>query len=282
MKIRNAINVHDMGELSLPTGEKLLERKLLRGEAAWMLGRDGTMDLMDAGLVSVLDLRNESERAKQGHGAMARYFASGQVKLFKVDLSPSGPWRDTEAGKDPYVHLDKAYAASMNHAGEALMAALNEIIDLGGMCYMHGAIGKDRTAMVSAVLASELGVDRDDIIEDYLKPVPVMKQLVGRLADDPNYPEFKNPQWPALTPRPRVIASMLDQLETEGSTAEWIKAHGGDCDKINAWLKGPVSARIQSLRFGDRRGHERTEEEEAAYQAELARTTASENPGGQA
>ena len=97
------------------------------------------------------------------------------------------------------------------------------------------AIGKDRTGILAAVLLSALGVDDEDIIEDYVLSGPYMVELLKRKVE---WPEIAAAEkvlpdyfWGAV---PESMEMLLSALRKEyGSIRHYIEAYSADSSLIS-------------------------------------------------
>lgn len=81
--------------------------------------------------------------------------------------------------------------------------------------------GKDRTGILSAMLLSIAGVEREDIIADYASSMVYMHDVYGTMGFPENVPEhfFETP--------PAAMRTLLAQLEEKyGGVMEYLRACG--------------------------------------------------------
>lgn len=137
-----------------------------------MIWRSGHPDRLDAagwvelrlrGITTVVDLRNAEERVE----------ASASVDDIRVlslpledtaDPEYTGTWNNDWGTPDFYVWGRVRWP-------ELWSAVLTAIADAPGGVLMHCAAGRDRTGMVAAALLETAGVERESVLDDYVRGI---------------------------------------------------------------------------------------------------------------
>lgn len=188
------VNVRDLGGI----GGVVRPLALIRSDSLHYLGPDGPRTVRAAGVTRVVDLRNPGECE-----AGPNPFADQPEWLNQPVHGPDDPVGPTMAATY-VVMLDN------NPTGFAkAVAAIAEAPPGGVVVHCHG--GKDRTGLVVALVLRLLGVDDDEVLDDYAL---TQERLAGRLAE----------QLEGVTD-PAIRAEMLDMLDTRRETLAHALAH---------------------------------------------------------
>jgi protein-tyrosine phosphatase len=184
----------------------------------------------EIGLASVIDLRSDLERKRQGIGPLSK----AKIQHYHVNLINDGGDRAADAVRyknmtdmgDFYLSTirKKEFARLVIKALEIIADAKNHPL------VFHCAVGKDRTGLVAVFLLSTLGVSDTDIVADYAKSAPYTNGIYERLNSSPETTAFAN-----LFPRyfwdadPASMAKLLSSLKNEyGSAEAYLKVNGAD------------------------------------------------------
>lgn len=171
---------------------------LIRADSLQFLGEDGVRTVRAAGVSRVVDLRNPGECE-----AGPTPFADQPEWVNQPVHGPDDPVGPTMAATY-VVMLDN------NPAGFAkAVAAIADAPPGGVVVHCHG--GKDRTGLVVALVLRLLGVDDDEILDDYAL---TQERLAGRLAE----------QLEGVTD-PAIRAEKLEMLDTRRETLAHALAH---------------------------------------------------------
>jgi protein-tyrosine phosphatase len=123
----------------------------------------GWSDLSGRGISTVVDLRNAEERTAATAAPSGIHVLS--LPLERVDDPEySTTWAHDWATPDFYVW-------GRDRWPELWTAVLNAIADAPGGVLVHCAGGRDRTGMVAAVLLETAGVEREAILDDYVRGI---------------------------------------------------------------------------------------------------------------
>jgi protein-tyrosine phosphatase len=120
----------------------------------------GWAELRASGITTVVDLRNPQERADVGN-------APDGIRVLALPLEDvddeqyATTWSHDWATPDFYVWGRSRWP-------ELWSAVLGAIADAPGGVLFHCAGGRDRTGMVAAVLLEAAGVDRREVLDDYV------------------------------------------------------------------------------------------------------------------
>lgn len=224
LALTGAHNIRDLGGYPTRAGGTTRWRAILRGDAPHRLDADDRTRLIDAGLVTVIDLRNAAERAEApsifehdadvAHHAIPLFAALDPVRVFAA-ADPDG------------FDMGRRYCAALDQCQDRMAAVLTAIADApDGMVLVHCTAGKDRTGLVAALLLAIADVDPAIIIEDYALTATLAPLLIAELrlraltlGTEPELAEK------VLASAPDNMARLLGHLDAQ---------HGG----IDAYVAG--------------------------------------------
>ncbi len=172
LRLEGVHNFRDYGGYVSRHGGRVKQRVLWRS-AQHAEASDADLAAIDAlGLVTVIDLRGDSERAsgpcRRGPGFAARVvFHPGETAGLAPHMEAAKDALDADSAhralrgyyrhlphRDNLVPVLRSYLAAMGEGGEPSL--------------VHCVAGKDRTGFAVAMLQHILGVDADEILADYL------------------------------------------------------------------------------------------------------------------
>lgn len=155
-------------------------------------------------------------------------------------------------------YLVARYLDLLDEAGPVLAAAVTLVAEADtAPLLFHCAAGKDRTGMLAALLLTVLGVDQDDVVDDYVLSADAMaRRLAWLQATDPAAAATMAGQ-PAgwLAAPAEVMHTVLRHLdELHGGPTGYLTDHGVDptsLDDLRAslltwppcWDRGPAFGR---------------------------------------
>lgn len=223
IELEGAFNVRDLGGLPTTDGYEVRFGKLFRSDA---LGRltDQDMALMQRyGISTVLDLRTDDEIMEHG---IARLVANGtrhvHIRLMEQDPAEPLPSHPSRTLGELYSHMARTGPARF----------VETITFLGQSSNMptvfHCAAGKDRTGITAALVYSVLGVDREDIIRDYVITEEAMQRVIARLSLSEQAQEgARQVHSSYLHAEDETLRTFLTWLdETYGSPVRWLLNSG--------------------------------------------------------
>jgi len=183
--------------------------------------------LEDLGVATLVDLRTRAERERGGPVPAESYGTIRSLHLPMVD----DLFADRRERQRPLTtDMGEGYAAMLTFAGSQVAAVLRllaepEVYPAVFFC----AAGKDRTGVLAAIVLSLLGVDDDDIVEDYALTDPVARAILDRASRElPAYEDV----WDSLPldargAPARVMQSMLAAIGREhGSVRNFVSSLG--------------------------------------------------------
>ncbi len=203
--LEGPVNFRDLGGYRTLSGRTVRWGRVFRSDA--LVLAEGDMEAFDdLGIRTVYDLRSDMERETHPN----RLPDSGGSRVVAVPLVRQ------EQGQNPLGAMDLAdgehflaqlYELSLEHLAPSfgvVVGGLASEADLPAV--FHCAAGKDRTGLVAAVLLAVLGVDLDDILDDYeltsrFRTNEHVHASAERLRDRENLPAemvagiLRSPRW---------------------------------------------------------------------------------------
>ncbi|MGN8050272.1 tyrosine-protein phosphatase [Curtobacterium sp. 22159] len=178
-------------------------------------------DAYPADLAAVVDLRRVDEAAALPH-PLAASSAYRAVPLFDPD-SP------LESAEDA-VQLEDQYIDWLGRHRSGIAAALRAVAAAAGDVLVCCAAGKDRTGVVSALLARHWGADLDTVGADYAASAA---RLVERFAAE--RAASTDPEATAIAHRcvPETMVTVIEHVERRwGSVDDFLRSIGLRDDEI--------------------------------------------------
>lgn len=160
-------NARDLGGLPTTAGGTTKPRALVRSDTPERLTADGWQALLDHGVRTVIDLRNDDERTGD---AAPRPTQDGLTTLILahdgVDEDPAfweAMWLDPRFGSPLYFppHLER-----FPHRSARVLQAIAHARPGGGVL-VHCQGGRDRTGLICALALTVVGAEPDAIAADY-------------------------------------------------------------------------------------------------------------------
>ena len=236
-------NLRDLGGIPLRDGRVLARGRVLRGDSLHR-ARSSVEVLGELGVVRVLDLRDDQERAEEGV-----LDTEGLDVQHHPVIDPRFAWAD-ESHEDAATLLAHRYREILVAFGARFATALGSIAELvssrpkGAVAY-HCAVGKDRTGLLSALLLGALGAEDDAVVADYVRSGGAnavqlswlwsLGHPEGSASDEDLYVGL----WSA---RPETMRSTLDWLRDEfGGAAGYLEQSGVPAEVMEALEVGLVA-----------------------------------------
>lgn len=233
-------NVRDLGGIPVAGGETAFG-VVLRGETVANLGPHGVHQLESYGVRHVLDLREPQERELDGDGPLGPLYQRSHPLHEHVPLARSDI-ADDPIGRVSAAHVvADRYRAYLHHGSFRLAEALARTAWSASALYVHCAVGKDRTGVVSALLLKLAGAADDAVVEDHLLTGERLRPVLLRLGARPAYAHLANPDWSAQQPSADAMTMFLAHLQAQGGARGWLLHHDTDgetVDRLEARLRG--------------------------------------------
>ncbi|MDH6237111.1 tyrosine-protein phosphatase [Cryobacterium sp. CG_9.6] len=167
LNVDGLVNARDLGGLRRQNGSLTPRGVFFRAENVDWATSLGWKQMFDAGIRTVVDLRQPAERDRDT-GRRPSWLETIHVDLDGLENVEfwKDYWDNGLVGTALYFlpHL----TSMPERTGAALSAAVNA--PRGGVLF-HCMAGRDRTGMIALLLLLAVGTDPDEIVDDYLETV---------------------------------------------------------------------------------------------------------------
>lgn len=170
LKLETAYNVRELGGYVGENGKVTSYKQFLRSDDISEISDDDMTCLTDYGMTAIIDLRSDYEcELTPNRFAQVDNISYLHVSLLPVDRSSF----DVTGLKKLFTVdegdiLSKIYIDILSEEKENLRTILEFIAEQPGGVLFHCAAGKDRTGVLAMLLLGLAGVDRSDIIANYM------------------------------------------------------------------------------------------------------------------
>jgi protein-tyrosine phosphatase len=196
------VNARDLGGIPLTDDAAVADGVLFRGPPLANLSSDGCEQVAALGVRTVIDLREEAERTSKPSAPCVQEQAASVLAPLPI----------------PYSVSPTDYLADLN-TDTSMVEVFRTLGDADAYpVYFHCTWGRDRTAVLAAVILLALGADRDAIMDDYL----LSRATVGA------YPES--------------LEAVLDEVEARGGVDAFLTDAGVDEEWVATLRATAVSA----------------------------------------
>ena len=210
-------NLRDVGGLTGLDGRVVRRGRVLR--SALPAVDDVAPDGLPWPPAVVLDLRSPIE-LEGGHPLDPLGPRLVNLPLLQA-LRPG--WQDSQT-------LVGLYELVLTDASDLLVELVGEVAAAEGPVLVHCAAGKDRTGIAVALLLGLLGVDRGDVVDDYLLTRHAGAAIDARLRRDEPHPPVPAP---FLAVSEEAIGRTLDAWQGhDGGVEGWFGSVGGSPDDV--------------------------------------------------
>ena len=165
LKIEGTYNVRDLGGCSISEGVKIPQGRLIRAGNLDQLPPSSQRQLIDYGVKTVIDLRDEWE-VQQFPNVFAQSTTVKYLNLPLIgnQLSNSKTWKEEE---HDYDLLDELYCKYLDRCQTQIGAIIAAIAESTPATVIQCYAGKDRTGIIIALLLGFIGVPDHLIARDY-------------------------------------------------------------------------------------------------------------------
>lgn len=234
-------NTRDLGGMTTPDGSVVRYGRVVRADALHRLNQ-AKYEFARAGVTRVIDLRDDAERERAGVLDL-----DGVEVVHESMLDPTFGWINEDEVL-PTELLRTRYREILGAFGDRLTASLTAMADVvadddgsTGAVAFHCALGKDRTGLLSAMLLSILGVEREQIVTDYTRSANATAVQVqwlwsfGYVDDTALEKDLREGLWSA---RPETMRTTLEWVDDEfGGFDNYVLDQGVDPSMLDA-LRG--------------------------------------------
>ncbi len=212
-------NARDVGGYPTVNGGQTRRQALVRSDSLHGLTREGQAALRNYGVRTIIDLRlaHELERhpnpfaARQAPGYVPRY-----VNLSIHDLQTDAFIDASDSTQAEYIVILERSKEHIARIVEAVAAGLED-----GTVLVHCQGGKDRTAIIVALLLALVGVPPESIAEDYALSEALLEPRYLEWVQEQIQAQGKHPEKPRQAQtRPETMHAVLDYLDRVYGGAE--------------------------------------------------------------
>jgi hypothetical protein len=222
-------NLRDLGRLRVAGGGHTASGRLYRSEFAVFAAAPSEPPSNPLQLRTVVDLRRYSETRHE-----RVEWASVGVSYVHTPLALAGGNTFSEG-----------YGRYLTGKAETFLEAIRTLADPANHpALFHCAAGKDRTGVVAAFLLELLGVERQEIVDDYVLTERTLEHVLARMVGEEPYREsIANSTFDALRPKADTILGFLDWLDAEhGGARAWAELNGMTAQEISAFRSAMIEA----------------------------------------
>jgi protein-tyrosine phosphatase len=173
--LEGGYNVRDLGGYPTEDGRLTQWKTLLRSGNLDKLSPTAQQNLIDYGVKTIIDLRDESEvEGWPNVFERSTLVVYRHLPLIGNGLSQDEVWKAKSAN---YQTLKDLYAIYLQDCQRQIGTIVSAITDSEGCTLFHCYAGKDRTGIIAALILRTMGVSPDVIAEDYALTEEQIKHL---------------------------------------------------------------------------------------------------------
>ena len=173
-------NKRDLGGMKTKDGRMIRPGMLVRS-AQLAEAEGGDLD----GIAAIIDLRSIAERDEMPDQTCGRQYLPLPI-FAKVNEDVDGVSHEEKKERKPIPDMAELYGILMRVYADSFAKVLRAIMQHDysqGAVLWHCSEGKDRCGMTTALVLEALGVDRDLIMEDYLKTNLINKPKAEKVRE---------------------------------------------------------------------------------------------------
>ncbi len=216
LPLDGAINVRELGGYPIPNDGQTRFHRFLRGDCLGRLSRRDERFLRDYGVSAIVDLRDPSEVHDCPDKRIGPNVVYTNIALLDVNLADVEEVERTFYA--PGFSMKTMYGEMIENY-EAVRDCFRFIAEAPDGCVLfHCAVGKDRTGVLAMLLLSLAGVDKWDIVANYVQTQHNLMRDDAYVADwlDPANRGFR----PAMESAADVIEHAYDLVENDHGGVE--------------------------------------------------------------
>ena len=241
ISLEGCVNFRDQGGYSTTDGRTVKWRRLFRSDAPNTLTESDVEIITGTlGIKTVVDLRSSSGVLDDGRGLLA---LSG-IAYHQFPFLERRGIEPPTSGVDSEHRLSLIYQWILHNAGTLMAQAFTTLAqDVNQPALFHCSAGKDRTGVLGATNLAVLGVNRDDIVADFLMTNEVIDGILARIK---KMPGFENSTREGIIAPKPAIEKFLDVTESEfGGSESYLRHHGVQQSTIDNFRDTMLTAKSQ-------------------------------------
>lgn len=168
--------------------------KYIRSDVPNNISDDETAWLLDNKVTTIIDLRTQEEISAKPCPLSENH------KFNYINIPVTG-------GNAIPKSVDDVSKSYINMIDDTFWEIINTIENASENVLYFCNAGKDRTGVVSAVLLSRMGANREEIINDYMQSKENLKKMLAEFAN-----ANKDIDINIITPNEKYISELLDDL----------------------------------------------------------------------
>lgn len=223
LPLDGAYNVRDLGGYPTANGGYTRFRRFVRSDGLSLLTSRDEQYLSEYGVHAVIDLRDAQEKDDEPDRGIASDVVFAHIPLFQYNVSDVAHVR--ELIDSSRLSLFSLYCKMLGNY-EAIRSCFRFIASIEEGCILfHCAAGKDRTGILSMLLLSLAGVDKWDVVADYVQSRPNLMRSAAYAAkwSDPSLRKWR----PLLDSPAQAMEATCDYVEYEhGGVENYLLACG--------------------------------------------------------
>ncbi|HYE68320.1 MAG TPA: tyrosine-protein phosphatase [Anaerovoracaceae bacterium] len=232
--LERALNTRDLGGYITADGRKTTD-VFLRGDSLEILSARDKDTLLDLGVRTVIDLRNNDEILR----TPSIFVDCSKMKYYNIPILPEDS-QEKFIRQSGYAFLmGDLYISILEKSRGAFCKVFRILAEADGKVLYHCSSGKDRTGVVSALLLKLVNIDDQAVIEDYCltevlmeEKLSIMKAEAKRMEEYPD--DFLDE---VMSAKAHTMAKFLEHLENNWNGAEAYLRAIGLCDDEITRLK---------------------------------------------
>jgi protein-tyrosine phosphatase len=227
--LERAFNFRDLGGYRGGDGKRVRWRQIFRADSLSLLTDSDHKVLKELSIATVVDLRTHAEVARSG-----RIRSSGAYLYHHLPMADVLPdTTDSRWSSPDFVasrYGDMLAGADVCMRETLTLAARPQSYPL----VFHCAAGKDRTGIVALLILGLLGINRNDIIADYMLTQTAMIRMVDHWrTESPERAQQMQPHLPAITStRAGNVVGLMKTIDEKYGSFERYSRHIGAAGSI--------------------------------------------------
>lgn len=219
LAIQGTYNIRDLGGISVSDGRSIKPNVVLRSGNLDKLPPTSQQVLIDYGVKTIIDLRDEWEVEHYPnifeHSEQVQYH---NLPLIGDKLSNDETWKSETKN---YTDLAELYINYIEGCKTQIGKIISTLSESQSATIIHCHAGKDRTGIILALVLELIGVSDDDIAGDYALSRENIEHLVQewRAYTIENNGDLEQLEKDADS-LPETILKMLDYIQIEYETVE--------------------------------------------------------------